>query len=85
MSTLRLSFLIESVIEFTVTLSTLLENGDFNRGRVRIQTAVVVVFSTRTELTKQWRVFTRYPVNATENGDFNRGHKIFSNRTLKFD
>ena len=77
---LRLSTLIEAVIELTVTLSTLLENGDFNRGR-----DTPIFFPTRLELTKQWRVFTRYPVNASENGDFNRGHKIFSNRTLKFD
>ena len=33
---------------FTVTLSTLLEKGDFNRGLDNIQTPVVVVFSTRT-------------------------------------
>ena len=70
----------EDFYRYPVNTSTF----DFNRGRDRIQTPVVV-FSTRTELTIQWRVFTRYPVNASENGDFNRGRKIFSNRTLKFD
>ena len=31
------------------------------------------------------RIFTRYPVNASENSDFNRGHKSFlANTKLKF-
>ena len=31
------------------------------------------------------RIFTRYPVNASENGDFNRGRKNFlANTMLKF-
>ena len=31
------------------------------------------------------RIFTRYPVNASENGDFNRGRKSFqANTMLKF-
>ena len=42
---------------FTITLSTLLENGDFSRGRDRIQTPA---FSTLTE-TKQWRAFHSLP------------------------
>ena len=34
-------------------------------------------FPTKTELTKQWRAFSRYPVNASENGDLNGGRKSF--------
>ena len=32
---------------------------------------------TKTELTKQLRAFSRYPVNATENSDLNGGRKSF--------
>ena len=28
------------------------------------------------------RIFTHYPVNASENGDFNRGHKGFQANTM---
>ena len=28
------------------------------------------------------RIFTRYPVNASENGDFNRGRKSFQANTM---
>ena len=28
------------------------------------------------------RIFTRYPVNASENGNFNRGHKSFLTNTM---
>ena len=63
------------MIEYTVTLSTLIEKGDFNGGGDRIQTTVF--FLTKMELTKQWRAFSRYPVNASENGDLNGGRKSF--------
>ena len=29
------------------------------------------------------RIFTRYPVNASENGDFNRGRKRFLANTMR--
>ena len=48
---------------FTITLSTLLDKGDFNRGRDRIQTPGFFFFSTtfRTGHTKQWRAFHSLP------------------------
>ena len=53
---------------FTVTRSMLLEKGDFSGGRDRIQTPV---FSQLVLDTKHnGRIFSRYPVNASENGDF---------------
>ena len=69
------------MIEFPVTLSTLLEKGDFNKDSNRIRTPIF--FPTRTELTKQWRALTRYPVNASKNGDLNRGCKSFLMEELK--
>ena len=60
-------------------MSTLQEKGVFNGGRGRIQTPA---FSTRTEIEHNGRIFTRYPVNASENGDFNRGRKSFQAKTM---
>ena len=65
-------------------MSTLLEKGDFNGGRDRIQTPVVVFQLVRN--TKcNGRIFTRCSVNASENGDFNRGRKSILKQCLKFD
>ena len=42
---------------FTVTLSTLLENGDFNKGCYRIQTPTLQL----EQNTKQWEAFYSLP------------------------
>ena len=66
--------------DFTITLSTLPEKGDFNRGLDRIQTPVVVFFNYNINRTlNNGGLSTRYPVNASVNGDLNRGRKIFYN------
>ena len=61
----------------------LLEKGDFNGGGDRIHTPVFPPPPTKTELTKQWRAFTHYPVNASENDNLNGGHKSFQMEYLK--
>ena len=62
--------------------SMLLEKGDFSGGRDRIQTPVF--FQLVLDTKHNGRIFTRYPVNASENGDFNRGGKSIIIQCLKF-
>ena len=63
-----------------LTLSTLQEKGDFS-----MEAAVEFkhpLFQLERNTKHNGRIFTPYPVNASENGDLNRGRKSFQANTM---